>query len=409
MTIAELQSRRDEILADLDNPDFSGDVEARIAEAEQVATDIAAHNAQAARATAARAALSSATPEQVRTVQTSHSVAQPEQRGPADHAESLVQSQALANFRTNGMKGRISIDVPGLTIRSLTEQRAPIDSTVTSGGAFANPARPAIVPLTNADRVGRVADLLDRQTTGDNTVEYVRDTTAAGGGAAAEVAEGAAKPEAGYTFEIVTDSVRTVAHWVQITRQAASDNAQLMGYIRGRLTYGLEYRLDGQILNGNGTAPNLRGILNTSGINTVAPAGAEARVISIRKAITTCQLDEYSPTGVVLSPSDWELVELSVDSNGMFRVSPSVSNALAPRIWGLNVVSTSAIAAGTALVGDFRMGATLWDREQAQILMSDSHASTFTSNVLTLLAELRVALSVWRPSAFCKITFNGTI
>lgn len=329
----------------------------------------------------------------------------------ADPAEQFIASPGLANFRTMGYKGKVQLDLHGRSIREMVglEVRAPLDNTATSGGAFQNPTRPAVVPMTNADRVPRVADLLDRQTTGDNTVEYVRDTTAAGGGAAAETAEAGAKPEAAYTFEVVTDSVRTIAHWVQITRQAADDNQQLMGYIRGRLTYGLEYRLDAQILNGNGTVPNLRGILNTSGINTYAPGTAEARVISIRKAITLVQQDEYAATGAVLNPADWELVELSQDSNGMFRVNPNVANALAPRIWGLNVVPTTAIASGTGLVGDFRMGATLWDRQQPTVLMSDSHASTFTSNVLTLLAELRAALSVWRPSAFAKITFNGSV
>lgn len=328
-----------------------------------------------------------------------------------DIAEQFVASPGMENFRTMGMKGKVQLDLHGRSIREMVglEVRAPMDNTATSAGAFQNPTRPSTVPATNADRPVRVADLLDRQTTGDNTVEYVRDTSAAGaGGAAAETAEAGAKPEASFTFEVVTDSVRTIAHWVQITRQAADDNEQLMGYIRGRLTYGLEYRLDAQILNGNGTAPNLRGILNTSGINTLAPAGAEARVISIRKAMTLVQQDEYAPTGAVLNPADWELVELSQDSQGMFRVSPNVQDALGPRIWGLRVASTTAIASGTGLVGDFRMGATLWDRQQPTVLLSDSHASTFTSNILTLLAELRAALSVWRPAAFTKITFNGT-
>jgi HK97 family phage major capsid protein len=306
-------------------------------------------------------------------------------------------------FGAAGGHGRAAIDVPELTVRSL------IDNQATSGGAFQNPSRPATIPQTYADRIPRVADLLDRQTTGDNTVEYVRDTTAAGaGGAAAETSEGSAKPETTYTFEVVTDSVRTVAHWLNITRQTLADNQQLEGYFRGRLTYGLLYRLDGQILNGNGSAPNLRGILNTSGINTYAPSSPEARVISIRKAITQVQQDEYAASGVVLNPADWELVELSTDDNGSFRVSPNVQNAMGPRIWGLAVVPSTAIASGTGLVGDFRMGATLWDRQQAQVFITDSHASNFTSNILTMLAELRVALSVWRPSCFCKITFNGT-
>ena len=61
------------------------------------------------------------------------------------------------------------------------------------------------------------------------------------------------------------------------------------------MAYGLEYREDSQLINGNGTAPNLRGILNRSGIGTYAPGTAEARVISIRKAITTVQVRRVRP------------------------------------------------------------------------------------------------------------------
>lgn len=315
-----------------------------------------------------------------------------------------LESPSFLEHRSNGWRGKYAFPAGG----SLREIRAPLDSTATSAGAFIRPDRSPVVPQVNADRRPSLADLIDRQPTGTNAVEYVRDTSSpGGGGAAAETAEGALKPEAPMSFEIVTDSVRVVAHWVQITRQAAEDNAQLMAYIGGRLTYGLDYRLDNQLLNGNGTSPNLRGILNTTGLNLHAPAAAEARVISIRRSMTLCQVDEYNPTGAVLHPNDWELVELSTDNNGLFRVTPNVGDAMAPRIWGLNVVATTAMASGSALVGDFRMGATLWDRQAAQVYITDSHASTFTSNVLTLLAELRVGLSVYRPSAFCRITFNG--
>jgi len=402
-TLDQLMEQRDALLAEVENPSPDTDLEDLERRVNDVLSNIESARAATQRATEMRQRLMGAGTTTRTVTRPAAAPAGDEDPQPVDYAERFTQTEALINFRANGAKGRFAVDVPELSVRAL------IDNSATSGGAFQNPARPNVNPATNADRVPRVVDLLDRQTTGDNTVEYVRDTTAAGAGSAAEVAEGAAKPESTYTFEVVTDSVRTVAHWVNITRQTADDNQQLMGYIRGRLTYGLQYRLDGQVLNGNGTSPNLRGILNTTGINTYAPAAAEARVISIRKAITLVQQDEYAATGVVLNPSDWELVELSTDSNGMFRVNPNVANALGSRIWGLAVVATTAIAAGTGLVGDFRMGATLWDRQQAQIHITDSHASNFTSNILTLLAELRAALSVWRPAAFCSITFNGTI
>lgn len=423
MAMADLLERRDAILAELEDENTTPD---RVTELEtegrSVAEQIERQNAAQKKAAETRASLlrlqpfQAPAPDQTKDdgnrgwmspgeVRERENNDGGEMETRVDPLVKFIESDRFAEHRSNGYRGKVGFDWPSF----VREVRAPIDSGATSGGAFIRPDRSLTVPVTNVDRPLRLADLIDRQNTGSNTVEYVRDTSAAGAGAAAEVAEGAVKPEAPYTFEVVTDTVRTVAHWVQITRQSADDNQQLMGYVRGRLAYGLDFRLDQQIINGNGTSPNLRGILNTTGINLHAPVAAEARVISIRKAVTLCQIDEYAPNTTVLHPSDWELVELSTDTGGMFRVSPNVANALAPRIWGLNVVPTTAIASGTGLVGDFRMGATLWDRQDTQLFLTDSHASTFTSNILTLLAELRAALSVWRPSAFCKITFNGTI
>lgn len=412
LSLADLETRRAEILAQLDDPNFDGDHDALITSAEEVRVQIEDRNARATRAAAARASLTNAVPAQV------HSTSAPAPREEQPEQRSIgarvVESPAFAQFRDRGYSGQVALDLPGST-------RALLDNTGTSLGAFQNPARPTDVPMANADRVLRLADLIDRRPTDSNTVEYVQETTAAGaGGTGAEVAEGALKPEATFTFQVVTDSVRTIAHWVNITRQSADDNAQMVGYIEGRLGYGLEHRLDAQILNGNGTAPNLRGILNTAGVSTYVAPAAEANVISIRRAITLGQQSEYAPDTVVMNPADWERIELSVDSQGMFRVSPNVANSLAPRIWGLNVVPTTAIlggspdpdgagagvaVAGRFVVGSFRMGATLWERDGIRVLMTDSHASNFTSNILTLLAEMRAALSIWRPKAFVVGTF----
>lgn len=298
-------------------------------------------------------------------------------------------------FLARGARGTTSVDFPDL------DSRALIDSTGTAFDGARNPYVGIVDPTP--DRALRLADLLDRQSTDLGSVPYLIES--ANTGAAAEVAEGAAKPEATYTFTEDSAPVRTIAHWVPITRQAAEDNSTLVGYINGRLSYGLELRLDAQILNGNGTAPNLRGILNTSGIGTYTPGAAEARVITIRKAITVAQISEYMPDTAVLHPTDWQNIELDTDDNGMFRVTVNPQNALTPRLWGLNVVVTTAIAVGSYLVGAFRMGATLWERHGVRILMSDSHGTNFTANILVMLAEMRAALTVWRPAAFVKGAF----
>lgn len=310
-------------------------------------------------------------------------------------AQRFVEHPQIRALADRDFVGQAAVDFPDVSIRTT------IDSTGVGFNGSRNPYQNVID--TTPDRVLRLADLVDNQTTGLSSVPYLIE--GANTGAAAEVGEGLAKPEAAYTFTESEQPVRTIAHWVPITRQAAEDNPTMMGYINGRLSYGLELRLDAQILAGNGTAPNLRGIINTSGVGTYTPGAAEARIITLRKAITVAQLSEYQPDTAVLHPTDWQGIELDTDNNNSFRVTPNVQGTISPRLWGLNVVVTTAITVATYLVGAMRLGATLWMRNGIRLLMTDSHASNFTANILVILAEFRAALTVWRPAAFVKGAF----
>ena len=170
------------------------------------------------------------------------------------------------------------------------------------------------------------------------------------------------------------------------------------------------------MLSGNGTAPNMRGTLNTAVIGAyTAATPTEAAGISVRKAKTVAQLSNLEPDAVVMNPVDWGAVELSTESQGMFRVSQNAQTGLSARIWGMAVVTSTAITGttfgttgGTFLVGAFRTGATLWERTGVWLYLSDSHASNFTANILTLPAELRAALTVLKPSALVKGTFGSS-
>lgn len=320
----------------------------------------------------------------------------------------VTDSEAYRAFAASGGRGKVAIDVT-----------APEDIGVRALFATTNnPLQPQRIPgyvAPTPDQPLTILDLIDRRPIGTNTIEWVQETTAPN--AAAEVAEGGVKPEATFVLTLKTDTTATIAHFVNITRQALDDDLQMRGYIEGRLTYGLLKRLNQQVLSGNGTAPNLRGILNTSGLGTyTAGTATEKAIVSIRKAKTVAQLSEYDPDAVVLNPVDWEAVELTSATDGSLIMAPQAMalGAQTP-VWGLRVVVTTAITGtvfgttgGTFLVGAFREAVTLWERTGVQIFITDSHASNFTSNILTLLAEMRAGLSVWRPLAIVKGTFGAS-
>lgn len=397
-----LMEQRDEVAKHLADPDYDGDVDELLKRADEIAAKIEQANQRDARLRALQAAVPPGDPQPNGGGQRQQPGMGPDDDGnphPLTVAEAFVRSKALENFRANGKQGKFAV-----------EHRAAPAGTVTTGTQPQQNTRvPGIIPQ-NPDFPLLVANLLDRQTSDGTTLEYMRDVSGPQStwNKAAVVAEGADKPKTGpFLFDLITTTLKTVAHWVPITRQAADDNSQLMGYINGRLTYGLEYKMDREILTGNGTT-EMQGILTTSGIGTYQPGvgSTDVKLITVRKAKTQGELALYPPTAIVLNPLDWQDIELDEDDNGQFRVIANVTDPGAPmRLWGLTVVTTVAMAAGTALLGGFRTGATLWERQGITILMTDSHADYFTANTLVILAERRANVAVHTPAAFVRITF----
>ncbi|WP_405554330.1 phage major capsid protein [Streptomyces sp. NBC_01171] len=398
-----LLEQRDEVVRLLQDPNFDGDVAELLQRADQITGQIEQANQRDARLRALQAAMPPGDP-QPQPGQRQQPGMGPDDQGqdhPVTVAEAFVRSKALENFRANGKQGKFAV-----------EHRAAPAGTVTTGTQPQQNTRvPGIIPQ-NPDLPLLIANLLDRQTSDGTTLEYMRDTSGPQStwNKAAVVAEGADKPKSGpFSFDLITTTLKTVAHWVPITRQAADDNAQLMGYINGRLTYGLEYKLDREILTGNGSS-EMQGILTTPGIGTYQPGSGstDPKLITVRKAKTQGELALYPPDAVVMNPMDWQDIELDEDANGQFRVIANVTDPGAPtRLWGLVVVTSVAMSAGTALLGGFRTGATLWERQGITILMTDSHADYFTANTLVILAERRANVAVHTPAAFVKITFQA--
>ncbi|MDT0473003.1 phage major capsid protein [Streptomyces sp. DSM 41014] len=402
-TAPTLTEQRDELVRLLQDPEFDGDVDELLQRADAVTAQIDQAQQRAARLRALQGAQLPAGDPQPQPGQRQHPGMGPDDRGtpdPVTAAEAFVRSAALTAFRERGCRGE----------SGAVEFRAPVSGAVTTGTVPQQNTRvPGIIP-NNPDLPLLVANLFDQQTSDGSTLEYLRDTSGPQStwNKAAVVPEGDTKPMTGpFTFDTITTTLKTVAHWVPITRQAADDNGQLMGYINGRLSYGLDYKRDRETLVGNGTT-EMQGVLTTPGIGAYQPGvgSTDVKLITVRKARTQAELAMYPPDAVVMNPIDWQDIQLDEDANGSFRVITSVLDAgAATRLWGLTVVTTVAMTQGTALLGGFRMGATLWERQGITILMTDSHADFFVKNTLVILAERRANLAVHTPQCFVKITF----
>lgn len=327
--------------------------------------------------------------------------------------ERFVDTDEYRAFAGAGGRGQFPVmEFPGIDFRAVTDTT----TGATSGGAFTRPERLSRIGRDFLDRRTYLLDLLPHLNTSQGSVEYVQDKSPLADLAdkAAETTEGATKPQAGITTAVVTEPMATIPAWVNITRQTAADIPQIQSYLDGRLRYALKRRSDKQAINGDGSSPNIRGLLNRSGILTNAPGSAEKRYITIRHSITVMENAEVVPEIIVLNPADAEIFDLSNDASaGLHAVmdTPGGAAALAATpsrtAWGLTQVHSTAIASGTALLVD-PMAVSVVDRQAPTAYMTDSHASNFTANILTLLLELRLGLALFEPSGVLKVTFNGT-
>lgn len=297
---------------------------------------------------------------------------------------------------------------PPLTLEGVSLKNLITGASDTQGGAFVS--NDILNVLVEASRRPlTLLDIITRGETDSDTVEYVRvtsETNAAAPTAEATAATGTSgsKPESAVAFVKVTESVKTIAHWIPVTKRALSDARQLRTYIDNFLRFGLEEELEDQIATGDGVGENFTGIANTS--NTQSQAFDTSILVTARKARTlVATVGRSTPTAYVMNPLDWEKFDLMTDNENRYYFGGPTTIGT-PRLWGLPVVESEAIPEGTMYVGDWRM-AVLWDREQMNISVSDSHSDFFIRNLVAILAEMRAAFGVLRPAAFVEVDLTA--
>lgn len=221
---------------------------------------------------------------------------------------------------------------------------------------------------------------------------------------ATEIAEGAVKPQAEADFVDKEAVAKTVAHWVKGKRQQLADVPALQQTVERRLTYGVLRRVESQVLAGDGNGENLSGILDQAGIGGVPFVSANPLTDHALDGMVDVIVADSEPNGVILNPADWaSMLKARATANGDRLDSPGAFAAQPSTIWGLPAIPSTVIPQGQALVGDFANGCTLFIREGVNVRISDSDQDDFVRNVLTTLAETRVALAVWQATAFSLV------
>lgn len=313
----------------------------------------------------------------------------------------VAESEAVkaAGQRGDNWKGTMAVEVKTITSAS-------------ASGASASTA------LVQADRVEGVSlprrpmsirALLTPGRTTSSIIEYARQTVRSLNAATVAENPSAAKPESDIQWDITNTKVTTIAHWIPASKQILADAPQLQSEIDGELRYGLEFAEEQQLLLGNGVGTNLLGMMPQA-TPYAAPSGVtvpgETRIDRLRLAMLQTTLALYPATGHILNPTDWASIELTKDTEGRY-IWANPAGLLGPTLWGLPVAVSLAMPLNNYLTGAFRYAAQIFDREDANVLISTEDRDNFVKNMVTILAEERLALVVRRPQALIKGTFTG--
>lgn len=276
--------------------------------------------------------------------------------------------------------------------------------TRAAGYAPANDRTSKLVPY--AQRQPRLADLIPVQQTTLGTINYMEETTAlAGTNAQVSIAEGNLKFENALAFTARNAPVETVGTWLPVTTQQLDDVPNIQGIIENRMNLFLQLKEEDLLLNGTGTTPQLIGFQGAAATAVLTQAtGTDTNIDAVFKAIQQIRVTGLAePDAVVMHPNNFTPIALYKATTGEYGFDVTVDNAGVVRLWGKVLILSPVATAGTALVGAFREFSEIW-RRMGMTVMVGLNSDDFTKNKRTVLGEFREALTIYRQTAFCKVT-----
>lgn len=305
--------------------------------------------------------------------------------------------QKFANKETKKMELEIDLKAVG----------AFGTANVTGSTVWGAIQRPGLI--TNPNTRTHIRSLLNVLPAGPGTDFYFMRENGAGEGAPTPVAEGGTKPQ--FDLDLVEASVKfeTIAGWMLMSRKAMLNIPGLMSFLNLRLPEKLWDVEDAQILYGNGTTPNLKGILTSGNFVAGQAQGTTPLVEKIIKDMSLLE-DTYKreATGIAMRPADYYTFFLNKASgSGEYDLPQGVSFVNGTLyILGVPVAKTTALTQYDYVVGDFERGAELYQQEAMRIEFFEQDSTNVRTNQVTVRIEETVALPVYGPDFFVKGSSN---
>lgn len=309
-------------------------------------------------------------------------------------AEALKESEAIkhlkdrqrGDFQLKGIAEIMSTKADDMT------QANSFESTTVVGpdyvpGIFYDPTTPF-----------RVRTLMPNLTTTSNSVNVVREY--AYSDATDTTSEGSEYKQSDFDLKMTAATVYKITAYLLLSEELLEDVEGLSGYIYSRLPGKLGVKENNKLLYGTGSS-DISGLSVNATAYSDNIADSNVQLIDVlADAVRQVKDDEYDPSAILLHPSDaTKYLTLEKDSQGRY-MAPWVYTDANISIAGVPVIQTTAITAGTFFVGDFRRAAAVYDRRQNMVEITNTNEDNFIKGMMTVRAHERLALAIYRPSAF---------
>ena len=331
-----------------------------------------------------------------------------------DHADKLdlkLQNKALNGMAKKSVseelkekKSEIKSLVSGsanaeVELKALTNRASVSDNAL---GFFI----PEITQLGHKER--SLYNVLPKVTVSDKntggTIRYRDWDEATTVRAAAMVAEGAAFPESTAKFKWYSEDLRKIGDTLPVTEEFFEDEAMAASELEMFLDVNVNLVIDTQLVNGDGTGQNLKGLLNVAPAYAPVASGISAPnlkdlAIKVKNDITRSRGSKYSPDMALVNSLTMESLILKKDSTNNYIFDENTGT-----IGGLAVVIDENVPNNQMIVGDRRY-ARIYEKTGV-VLSKWMPNNQYLEDEITIKARKRMLLLVKNGdrTGFRKVT-----
>jgi len=255
-----------------------------------------------------------------------------------------------------------------------------------------------------------VRQLIPQGSTSSDVIRFVKESGYSNG--AATAAEGATLAQSDFDFTASDSNVRKIGTYFRISEEMLADTPQLTSYISARAPEKLLNVEDTQVLSGNGTAPNLSGIITDAADFDVSSGGAFYQSVDAANefdvlvaSLNQLALSNYQASYILLHPTDFHKILLLKDTQNNY-LKDQVYSGLQPNFMGVPVIINNAISAGSFLCGNFNVGTQLWIRDNVNVEFFREDGTNVRDGFVTVRVSERIALTNYLPNAFVNGSFS---